>query len=235
MGLLGISGAGSPRSTLRQGLVAAYNMSNSGNLGLDSAGSSNLTNVNAATQAVGKVNNAAQFVRASNQNLTLPDNAALSMGDIDFTLAAWVYLDSKPTQAGIVSKSSGSNAATTEYYLDYLASSDRFRFVVSDGTTAKVLSATNFGAPALSTWYLILAYHDSVANQIGMQVSNTALNTTAHSAGVQDSSGAFEIGREFASNSFGFDGRIGPVLVWKRMLRTVERYALWNNGNGLNV
>jgi hypothetical protein len=98
MGLLGISGAGSPRSTLRQGLVAAYNMSNSGNLGLDSAGSSNLTNVNAATQAVGKVNNAAQFVRASNQNLTLPDNAALSMGDIDFTLAAWVYLDSKPTR-----------------------------------------------------------------------------------------------------------------------------------------
>jgi hypothetical protein len=235
MGLLGISGAGSPVATLRNGLVATYNIANSGNLGLDSAGSNNLTNVNAATQVAGKFGNAAQFVRASNQNLSLADNAALSTGDIDFTLVAWVYLDSKPTQCGIVSKSSGATAATTEYYLDFTAAGDRFRFVVSDGTTPKILTASNFGSPSLSTWYLIIAYHDSVANQLGIQVSNTTLNTTSHSLGVVDGAGAFEIGREFGSNTYSFDGRIGPVLIWKRMLRVAERNWLWNNGLGLAV
>lgn len=235
MAQLGSSGVGSPRASLRTGLVAAYNMNNSGNLGLDSADSSNLTNNGAVAQVAGKVENSAQFVRASNKYLSLADNAALSMGDIDFTIAAWVYLDSKTNQMAIVSKSVSTSQAAHEYYIDYNSGTDRFRFIVSDGTTIKTHTASNFGSPSLATWYLILAYHDSVNNQVGIQVSNTALNASAWTTGVQDSNGAFEIGRMFSSNTYCFDGRIGPVHIWKRLLRIPERYLLWNNGLGLSV
>ena len=40
---------------------------------------------------------AAQFTAANSEYLSRADNAALSMGDIDFTIETWVYMDTTPT------------------------------------------------------------------------------------------------------------------------------------------
>ena len=43
-----------------------------------------------------KSGNSAQFTAANIEYLSIVDNAALSMGDIDFTVAGWFYFDSVP-------------------------------------------------------------------------------------------------------------------------------------------
>lgn len=200
---------------------------------VDQHGANDLTNNNAATFVTGKVGNAAQFVAASNQYLSIASNADLQTGNIDFTLAAWVKLASKPGSGqGIVSKSSGTLAADIEYNLDYLDSSDRFRFTICDGITHVVVVANNFGAVPLDTYCWVVGWHDSVANTINVQVNNGTLNSAAHNPGAQVSNKPLEIGRCFGATARNMDGVTDEVGLWKRVLTADERTELYNGGSG---
>ena len=191
-----------------------------------------LTDNNTVTQAVGKIGNAGQFTLANSEYLSHADHADLSTGDIDFTVSAWVYADSLPGTGsfpGIVSKDA---AGTREYQLIYYASLQRFTFHAYGSSDTEIGRATadNLGAPSTGQWYFIVAWHDSTANTINIQVNNGTVNSTATTGTPQDDTAAFEIGRDY-SNRY-WDGRIDGVGFWKRTLTTSERTALYNSGNG---
>ena len=170
----------------------------------------------------------------TSQYMSVADNASLSVANVDFTIAGWVNLDSKATgYSGIASKTVGGTAATEEYGLYYSKSSDAFRFVISDGSTAGTISATTFGPPPVGNWYYIIAWHDATANTINIMVNNGTADSLAWTTGCQDSNGAFEIGRSFGSNSYELAGRIDGVAFWKRTLTAAEKTYLFNNGKGL--
>jgi len=120
------------------------------------------------------------------------------------------------------------------WYFEFV---NRFQFrVSSDGTAETSQDANTLGAPAINTWYLIVGWHDSVANTINIQVNNGGIDSTPHATGVFDNVYSFRIGMGRATWT---DGRIGPTMFWKSaaggggVLTAAQRTQLWNGGAGL--
>ncbi len=190
-----------------------------------------LTDNNTVTQATGRQPNAGQFTSANSEFLSKADNAALSTGDIDFSIAAWVYLDSN-SQGAIVSKY---NTGTIEYGLFYQTGENRFILYVSSNGTGGGLGyvfANNFGAPSTGTWYFVTAWHDSSANTINISVNNGSANSTSHTTGVFDGTADFNIGASGNGTGNFWNGRIANVGFWKKVLTSAERTSLYNTGTG---
>lgn len=193
----------------------------------DAHGANTLTNNNGATFVAGKVGNAVQLVAASSQYLSIADNAALSMGDIDFTIGAWVYLDTKTADGSIIGKWGGSQQ---EYLLSYINSTDRFRFAVSStGSNTITLTANTFGSPSLATWYYVMAWHDSNLNTISIQINGGTTDSIGHALGVFNGTQGVNLGANAGVSSF-VNGRIDSAFVSKRLYSAAERTALYNYG-----
>lgn len=173
----------------------------------------------------GIIDDAGQFTAANNEFLSRADSADLSVGDIDFTVAAWVYLDTKPSPGNIISK------GASVYRIRYFGgATDRFQWIV--GVSAAQADANNFGSPSTATWYLIIAWHDAANNQIGISVNNGTPNTAALVGGATDTTADFNIGSLDSSTSGEWDGRIDEVGFWKKVLSADERTELYNAGVG---
>jgi hypothetical protein len=221
-----------PPAALTDSLLAYWTLDEASSTRFDSltgcgGGGCNLTDNNTVAQAVGILTNAAQFTSANSEWLSHVDDATLSAGNTDFTIAVWVYLDTKIT-SGIVSKYpfGGQN----EYLILYNASGDRFQFYLcSDGTTCTSVTANAFGAVSASTWYYIIGWRDKANNIQGIEV-NALFNSQSYTNALFDGSAAFEIGRYGGSNYF--NGRIDSVALWRRALSQNERIWLYNAGTG---
>ncbi len=192
----------------------------------DAHGSNDLTNNGSATFVSGKVGDAVDLESGSSQYLSRADNASLSTGDIDFTLAAWVNLESKGAKRTIAARDN----VDFEYFFSYTNAFDRFRFEVYSGTGSVTLNADDFGSPSTGTWYFVVAWHDSVNNLVGISVNAGTADTTSYSDGVRDSGSEFRLG----NNSFSelWDGQLDEFGFWKRVLSGAERTELYNAGAG---
>lgn len=211
---------------LTDSLVSYWKLEEASGTRADSHGTNHLTDNNTVTQATGKLGNAAQFTAANSEWLSIADNASLSAGDTDFTLAAWVYLDSKSADRWFAAKGG-------EYMFGYRNGSDRLIFIVAKAGNPTSITAGTFGSPPTATWLHVVGWHDAVADQIGIAVNAGTANTAAYSAGVDDSTSAFEVGRgDFFGLNY-MDGRIDALGFWRRVLTAQERTDLYNGGAGL--
>lgn len=198
-----------------------------------------LTDMNTVTSNPGHVYpTARQYTAANSERHTRPgDDALLSAGDVDFTLAAWVYLDDKVAYRAIAGQMGYAGARS--YLLIYRNDVDRMTFWISpDGTANTLLDAATFGSPPVATWFLCMVWHDSVANTINISVNDGAADTAAHAAGVFDAAYPFQIGC-YGISATRMNGRIGPTALWKSapggggVLTAEQRTALWDAGAGL--
>lgn len=213
-------------------LVAYWKLDEASGSRTDSFGANTLTDNNTVTQAVGKISNAAQFTAANLESLSIVDNAALSMGDIDFTITAWVYLDTKQAFNTAVGKWNNVTGPAREYLLFYRNSTDRFEFIVSNDGTAQIIATANtLGSPSLGTWYFVACWHDSVANTINIQVNNGAVDSTAHTTGVLNGNSPFRLGA--VESGLYHDGRVDEVGIFKRVVGAGDLAAIYNGGAGL--
>lgn len=217
---------------IRTSMISYWALGEASGTRSDSHGSNHLTDNNTVTQAAGKLGNAAQFTAANSESLSVADNASLSTGDIDFTVACWVYLDSKGANRTLASKLAIGGAAGGEWILNYNSGADRFRFVVSDGATLTAVAADTLGIPATATWYYLVAWHDSVANTLNIQANDGAVDSVAYSAGLTDTAAGFRLGAIDNATEF-MDGRLDGVGFWKRVLTAAERTQLYGSGSGL--
>lgn len=221
---------------LSDNLVAYYSLDEASGNAIDSHGSNDLTDNNTVGAGTGIVNGGRDFEDSSSESFSIADNADLSMGDIDFTVQAWVKLESKPLiNCGIVAKWDF-GAGTREYDIIYRNGSfeDVFGIQVSaDGTTPTNLNSTA-GSPSTGTWYCLHMWHDATNNQIGISVNAGTPDTQSYSSGVLNSTSPFTIGAVSNSGSptSFFDGMIDEVGIWKRVLSSAERTELYNSGNG---
>lgn len=202
---------------------------------VDAHGNNDLSENNSVDNVAGVVGNAALFVDDNSEYLNVSDNASLSTGDIDFTVGAWVWLNSKPGNMTILGKWTAQNN-DREYRVLYVSATDRFGFAVSwDGTSAQREDADILGIPSTGEWYFILAWHDSVGNTLNIQVNDGAVDSAAFSSGGHDDVSDFRIGAAAdgggAATTF-FDGRIDESPLYKRVLTSAERTWLYNSGNG---
>lgn len=211
-------------------LVAYWSLEEASGTRNDAHGTSHLTDNNTVTSATGKVGTAADFELSNAEYLEVADNAALSMGDIDFSIACWVNLESKAAPMVIVSKYQGSNL---EYQLNYDNGGDVFRFFVASGASfanATSVPTTDFGAPSTSTWYFVTARHDATANTIDIGVNAGTQTSAAYTFGSWDSGSFLRLGGN-PDNQW-WDGLIDEVGIWKKKLTADEITWLYNAGAG---
>lgn len=214
-------------------LISYWKLDEASGSALDAHGSHNLAELGGTMGAVtGKISGARDFEADDTESFRVANHADLQGGDTDFTIQAWVKVESTGASRRIIAKWEG--GGVLEYLLE-LASVNQFRFFVSNNGSASVsVTATNFGTPSLDTWYLIHAWHDSVNNEIGISVNAGTPNTTSHSTGVFAGTSGFNIGGSGsgAGSGNGFDGAIDEAGFWRKVLTSDERTALYNGGNG---
>jgi hypothetical protein len=200
-----------------------------------------LTDNNTVTSdtGVGGTGTAAVFASGNSETLSRPDNDLLDTGNIDFTIAFWTY-GVWANVMGLVTKNDV--ASNREYEIIYYDAPDRFEFnVTSDGLvgTIATVDANGLGSPADSTWYFVVAQHDSVANTISLQVNDGTRTTTSHSAGVFAGTSNFILGSHVGAANY-LTGRMAKVGFWKSaagaggVLSAAQLTALYNSGTGLS-
>lgn len=219
--------------SLLTNLVSAWELDEASGTRFDSHGSNDLTDNNTVGSGTGLVHGtAADFEADNSETLSHANNSSLQTGDIDFTFEAWVKAEtlsssSYPELLGMWSNADGQR----DYSLFYHSGHSRFGFAVtSDGfqSSAVGVEANNLGAPSTGTWYQVIGWHDAANNQLGIAVNAGTPDTLSHSAGVHAGTDTFAVGgKRF------WDGLIGPVRFWKRVLTSQERTDLYNGGAGL--
>jgi uncharacterized repeat protein (TIGR02059 family) len=217
-------------------LVSYWELDEASGSRADSHGTNTLTDNNTVTSAAGVISNAANFNEANSEYLSVADNASIDVGDEDFTIGFWVYLDNKTSAHEIFSKT----AITTSYeYRSFFGLGiDRLAFAVSDDGTSgglTVVEADTLGSPSTGTWYFVVCYHDSVNNEIGISVNDGAYDTAAHSTGVFTGTGNLNIGASLGTEggiNNPLDGRVDLAFLTKKKITDAEKTWLYNSGNG---
>lgn len=222
-----------PPAALTTSLVGYWTLDETSGTRDDSAGSNPLASNNSVGSAAAIRGNGATF-NGTNQWLSHANDAALQMGNIDFTVAAWVKLNSTSVAGAIIGKNDANNSHA-EYDLHYGASGvNRFEFgVSSDGTITNttIVRANAFGAPAVGVWYLVVAWHDATNDQIGISVDAGTPTFATHTGGVHVDTTSFWLGQRQIQDIF-LNGTLDEVGVWKRMLTSAEIVDLYNGGFG---
>lgn len=214
------SGAGA--SPLLTGLISYWSMDEASGTRNDSRGTNHATVVGTPTSQTGRV--AGAVGTTAGNYVEAASNASLQTGNIDFTLAVWVWFD-LTTASYVVAKWQGGQLEHT------ILLNGVFQFLVSTtGLDFPGVSASTFGSPVISTWYFVVAWHDSVANTINIQVNDGAVDSAGHTGGVFASTAQLQ----FGASAFGpLAGRVDEVGFWKRTLTAPERSALYAAGSGL--
>jgi hypothetical protein len=211
--------------SLLTSLVAAWEFDGDAT---DAHGANDLTLFNSPAYGTGVVNaQALDLELSSSQYATIADNADVSTGDIDFTVEVWFKAESLPDYSRLFTKdSAGSNREFGVYFITGIPVWE----TSWDGSNTSGLA---WGS-ALSTgqWYQLVVWHDAANNRRGISINAGTPATDSYSTGVFNSTAPFQVG---AGTAFGgyFDGLVGPVRMWKRVLTTGERAELYNAGAGL--
>lgn len=181
----------------------------------------------------------ADFERSNTEWLSRANDTDLAVsGHQDYTYAMWVKLESKTGNMAIISKMEGASPFAPEWRLQYRVSDvgneDRFRAnTYSDGGAVGTgVYASSLGAPALATWYLLVVWHDATADTLNIQGNNGTVNSAAHSTGGWDGSHSFYVGGVNGLDTY--DGLLGPLMFWRRVLTSQERSDLYNGAAGLS-
>lgn len=224
--------AARPAQSITDNLVAWWALDEESGTRYDAHGANDLTDVNTVTFDTGIIGNAAQFTAANSEYLTIDDNAALSSGDIAFTIAIWAYLDNKSESSNPLVWKWTAAGAQSEYYIRYVLSSDTFGFSVSDdGTNENTIAADSLGGVSTGTWYFVVAWHDPSADTINIQIDNGIVDSASHNTGLYDSTSVFNLGATSVLTKL-WDGRQDNAAIFKEVLSADQKTCLYNSGAG---
>lgn len=217
------------QSTLLTDLISYWKLDEESGTRYDSHGSNHLTDNNGVSQVTGKQGTAAKFIAASNQYLTCSSNPSLQVGDSPFTVACWIYIDSKSSHRIIVAKPGNIVANEEDEFWLYYSNTDSLSFYIADGDTS--YPQINFGSLSTGNYYFIVAWYDPSNNKICLEV-NGVVQEHSTVGGNQSTNGDFHVGGWVANAAYAWDGRIDEVGFWKRVLTEDERAQLYNSGEG---
>lgn len=206
---------------LTDGLESYWPLDEASGTRADAHGANHLTDNNTVGSATGKIGNAALFVAANSENLSHADNASLSLGDEDFTVAAWIH--TPPTIPGIgIIWDKGGQA------LGYITSDNAGCIVFSTGGGDQFSGALSIVG---NTWYYVICSFEAATNTKRIWINGT--EWTAGGSPPTDNANDFRIGSYSTGTAFYYDGIIDEVGFWKRLLTTQEKTDLYNGGAGL--
>ncbi len=222
-------------TTLLTNCVAAWKFDETSGNAADSVGANTLTAARAPGSATGRIGNARICVAASPSYFQIADNAAVSVGAVDWSACGWVKFTTLTGFHGILCKSD-SGGGGMDYEIRYSNASNCFQFATThDGSTYVTLSDTSLGVPAVTgTWYFWYAQHDSTRHKIGISINDgTLVEMDVNAAGLFNSANPLAIGNRPNDGAIALNGMVDQTAMWKRLLTAAERTQQYNGGNGL--
>jgi len=218
------------------GLLAYWKMDETSGTRVDVQGTHDLTEVNGPISSVaGLIGNAAQLPVPEDGTVGFqtPDDSDFNPGDSDFTIAGWAYIEQDTGNLQTFFTKGRITQFKRQYFVFFDAGfgGDKFKFQVSNNGTA-LTTLTSSVSVSLNTFVFVVCWHDSVNDEIVIQINNTTPETLSHSGGIATTDEVVRVGREFSS-SFGWPGRIDELGFWGRILTAQERTDLYNSGAGL--
>lgn len=196
----------------------------------DAIGSNDLTNNGSVTFGTGKVGDCAEF--DGTNYLSAVDSPDHELGDFDFTIAGWVYLD-----PGVVFTGDANGkfiwarlAAVQAEYALYFGN-----FGVSlIGFFVNNLSSGNTATAAVPTgeWFFAICQYDSVNDLVGLSINNGTLHTAAQTGGpAGPGSMTFTIGARYNGDLNLPSGcKVDALGIWHRLLSDGEKAYLYSAG-----
>lgn len=239
----GIKGGGKKSSggalaSIKTGLLAWYDMEEADDTThVDAHGSNDLDYVDTlVAQSTGKVGTyCSDFTSGAVHNVStnnIPDGAN------DWSTCFWVNFDALPavTLITAVSKTAENLSANGSdgWHVGYRPGEGAMDVTIRVSATRHNCNASTFGAMSTGTWYLVYAYHDTSASEIGISINGGTIDTNTYT-GTPNSYGTFGLGRWGRVGSFPYylDGKLDSVGVWNRPLTQDEITALYNSGSGV--
>lgn len=193
------------------------------------SGGCDLTDNNTVGSTTGAVGTAADFINANSEYLNRTDEADVSLGsDSDFTICAWINDPLSVNNLAFISKRTNSDANTE--YKARTRSNGSFQFLMADGTSSATL--TSAASLSADTWAFVCFWHDSTANEKGVQIDDATPTTASWTTGTVDSTGPLAIGRVSGSADY-YDGAIDQVALFIGVvLGSTYKTCLYNSGSG---
>lgn len=193
-------------------LAACWNMDEWSGLRADLAGSSHLSDTNTVGSVAGQYLNAAYFVSANSEYLSVAHNPNISLqGTTRYTWAFWLKPDTTALTRPIFK--------TNEFIIQRQA----------DGTMRLAMESIWTGATGVAPtgqWSLVVFWDDG--SNVYLQLNNGT--PVYFSRKSYSGTSPLYIGGGYAGQYF--DGAIDEVAFWRRSLSTAERTWLYNNGAG---
>ncbi|HEY8301469.1 MAG TPA: LamG-like jellyroll fold domain-containing protein [Jatrophihabitans sp.] len=181
----------------------------SGDLAHDASGNEHdATLVGGPSWVVGTSGTALQF-DSSTQYAETRGPVVDTVGN--FTVSAWVRLDSTAHWATAVSQDGNTSSG---FYLQYSQADGRFAFSTAEG---RALADT---APTVGRWYHLVGVHDANAGTYTLYLDGVAQSRVNQQVVGDPANGPFAIGRGFSGGgrSDFFPGAVDSVQVWNRAL-----------------
>src|SRR5437879_2992954 len=112
-------------------------------------------------------------------------------------------MDSKAVRMDFLSKTLGGDGWTIRYD----NALDRFQFLPYIAGAYQLVQADTFGPPPVSTWCFVAAWHDSVADSIGIKINGIADVLAVPTGGPAASTASFKISSYDGTQNF-WNGRV---------------------------
>ena len=141
----------------------------------------------------------------------------------NFSVAAWVKLDSTSHFATAVSQD---DSSTSGFFLQYSAADNRFAFSTGEGR------ALSDQPPGTGQWHHLLGVHDANAGTYTLYVDGQPQAKVLNQSPGDSSSGPLAVGRAFSGghNADFWPGSLDQVHVWNRPLSASDASQLYQSG-----
>jgi hypothetical protein len=210
-------------------LVAHWKLNEASGSRADSHGSFTLTDNNTVTSVAGTLGDAADFVGANLEYLSVAVTSTnLNVGTFDWTVALWAKSDFAGANDGVLIY--WTNNESVRVGLNTIDGGDIIveRRISGDSTFH---STTLDAILTPNTWNFILFSYDATAGELRVRVNNGTQQTIAM-ASITSTANQFRIGRRISTGYY--TGQIDSVSFWRRVLTTTEESDLYNSGSGLD-
>lgn len=204
---------------------------------VDKHGTANLTPVNAPGNTTGLVYaTALDNVNASGQNLFYNDTTGLyAFGNTDFTIAAWVKATSLIDNMTIIGRG---NFDTGDRDFIVYYSTGLFGFNTYEAAGGGGGHGCSADEPVFTgVWYLVISEWDTTADRIRQSVNadltNEGFSATGGSGIYASGSQELSVGLMNGVEGTNWDGVLGPIMIWNRLLTAAEKTKLYRDGKGL--
>jgi hypothetical protein len=197
----------------------------------DLIGGRTLTNTNATTFGGGKIGNAAHFIVANNQSLSVAMDAGLQPTG-NWFLSCWVKRGDLGTQAYTIASGMDPNA---NGWIVRIEGHQVYLYQLFNGVVQ--YPAVSAGAIADQLWHFVCFWFDTTDNKIRSRLDAGAVLTEANARSPWPTLGAggapaFYIGAQAPTGGNNFDGDIDALGYAKLVPTTGQLDTLFNAGAG---